>query len=431
MEQDDRRENRVALTRKNLLRGIGSAAMLAGATPLLGAAGGQYADLARLLDIDPQYAGKGLHLELGAVYPLTGTADLFGSHFSDVPDLAFKHIAALGGPSFDFLLKDNKTGDPQAGVDAVRELGDAKCAMELSSIAADFGSMIPGIEQYRILTLDGSGGTSVFAQGKPYFYGSIAITPNDAMPGVTQYIAAKMPLVRRVASVGWDLGTLSDQVAKQLEGTAAFKRIKLVADERTAIGETDYSDAIQKIKLGNPDLVFAFLYAEDIGYFLKQYATSGIGKPVFAFAHTAAAAKIAGPAYEGLYFAFDYFDAAHPPNPWSRFFVNEFSALEGSLPDFYAANAYEDIFILWECVRRVLKKGGNPKDGTQLYHAFQSDPSFPSVYGGSAAAVGSIVFNLETHSLRSRPMRVMRYVNGQVVTLATFNIGGTDFQFVS
>jgi len=207
--------------------------------------------------------------------------------------------------------------------------------------------------------------------------------------------------------------------------------MSLVADERTAISETEYASNIQKIKTSKPDAVFIAMYTEDPGYFMKQYALSGINKPVFTFAHTQAAQQVAGPAYEGLYFGFDYFDADNPTNPWAKFYVDEFVKMgSGFKPDFYAANTYEDFFTLWDCVRRVLKKGGNPKDGAQLDAALRENPVVKSLYGGSATSLGTEEFNMADHSVKSRPMRVLQFKGGTMHTLATFNIGGRDFKLV-
>ena len=173
------------------------------------------------------------------------------------------------------------------------------------------------------------------------------------------------------------------------------------------------------------------MYTEDPGYFMKQYVLSGINKPVFTFADTIAARQVAGPAYNDLYFAFDYFDADHPTNPWAKFFVSEFEKIEpGYKPDFYSANTYEDFFTLWDCVRRVLKKGGNVRDGVQLDAALQANPSFKSLYGGSATSVGTLSFDLKDHSVSTRPMRILQFHNGTMNTLATFDIGGRDFRLV-
>jgi branched-chain amino acid transport system substrate-binding protein len=399
------------------------------AVPLLGATDASTTTkMQRLLGIDPRYSGKGQTFDVGVLTALTGSGAIYGSHGTDIFKLVARDIETLGGPTLNMIYKDNKSGDPQAGVQAMRELGAAKVPMMLSTYSADLGAALPGINEYKIFSVDGTGGTSQYAMGKPYFWGAIAITPDDAFPGALKYVAAKMPQVKTYAVVGWDLGPLSDIVAKDLQKDVGTS-MKLVADERTKVGTTDYSASIQKVKAANPDIIFLPVYAEDVGYFMKQYATSGINKPVLAFAHSQAAATIAGPAYEGLYFAFDYFDAAHPGNPYGDYFVDSFKGVEGGLlPEFYVANIYEDTFVLWECIRRVLKSGGNARDGVQLDAALRANPVFPSVYGGDNEKPGVLAFDLTTHSVKKRPMRVLQFKGGKIVTLAYFNIDGADFR---
>ena len=86
--------------------------------------------------------------------------------------------------------------------------------------------------------------------------------------------------------------------------------------------------------------------------------------------------------------------------------------------------------MFWQCIMRVLKAGGNPKDATQLDKALRSDPKFPSVYGGNSTTVGSIEFDLDSHSVKHRPMMVAQFENGQVNQKAHFDIGGADFKML-
>jgi len=417
---------RAGLSRRDFLAGAATAAAV---TPLLGAADtSSVAKMQRLLKIDPKFSGKGQTYDVGVMVPLTGPGAIYGSHGTDIFKLAARDILALGGPTLNMIYKDNKSGDPQAGVQAMRELGAAKVPMMLSSYVADLGAALPGIKEYKIFTVDGTGGTQLFAQNKPYFWGAIATSPNDAFPGALKYVAAKLPQVKKIGFVGWDLGPLSDLVMKNMQKEFASTGYTQVVDERTKVGATDYSATIQKVKAGNPDIIFLSIYTEDVGYFLKQYATSGINKPVLGFTHSQAAAKIAGAAYEGLYFAFDYFDAERPPNPFAQYFVDSFKGMEGILPEYYPANFYEDSFILWECIRRVLQKGGNPKDGDQLEAALRSNPTFPSVYGGDSGKPGVLAFDLDTHSVKKRPMMVSQYKAGKVTPLAFYDIHGADFR---
>ncbi len=424
---DERNAPNASFSRRSFVASGLAAAAALGAAPLAATAAPDYNRIAKLIGVDPKYAGKGLSLDIGMVFPLTGSGAVFGNRLTDLPKMALRHIEAMGGPKFNIVLKDNVSGLATAGVQAVRELGFAKVPMEITSYGADLGAMNPGIAQYKIFSLDGTGGTSLFAQNKPYFWGAIAITPDDAIPGIAKYIKAKMPQVKRVGLVGWDLGDVSIQIVKDIKRLFGGE-VQFVAQELVLIGETDFSSPLQKLKSVNPDLVLAPIYAEDQGYFLKQYATSGINKPVISFASTSAAAAIAGSAFNNVIFAFDNFYPDRQLNPFAKFFVDEFKALEHVNPDYYAANFYEEIFILWDCVRRVLKKGGNPKDGTQLDAALRANPVFPSLYGGDANKPGTISFDLRTHSVKSRPMSISRYSNGTYTPLAEFNIGGSNFR---
>lgn len=194
------------------------------------------------------------------------------------------------------------------------------------------------------------------------------------------------------------------------------------------MGATDYSTAIQALKSANPDLVLTGLWGLDPGYFMKQYVTSGINKPVIGSEFTNVAAKVAGSAYDNYMYAYDFFDAYKPSNPWAALFVDDYRKTYGSYPDFYAANYYEDTFIVWDLIRRVLAKGGDPTSGTQLQDALEAKPRFPSLYGGDATSPGELVLDPTTHTPTRRPMGLFDYNSGNIKALAYFNIGGADFR---
>ena len=121
-----------------------------------------------------------------------------------------KHIAAAGGPNIKVIYKDHKSGDAQAGTTAINELGAAKVPAKLASYVDDLGAMFAGTKQFKIFTLDGGGGTSTFGQGLDYFWGTRAITPNDAIPGLLMYIKEKFPDIKTVGLTGWDIGEPSN-----------------------------------------------------------------------------------------------------------------------------------------------------------------------------------------------------------------------------
>lgn len=391
-------------------------------------ASGSVADIAKYIGpIDPAHAAKGVAYPFGSVLALSGPGSFYGQVMSNGINLAVKHISALGGPNFQVAYKDHKSGDPTAGANAVRELGLAKTPIMLASYVDDLGAMFAGSAQYQILSLDGGGGTGLFGNGKPYFWGMRADTPTDPFPGVVKYINQKMPKVKKIAMVEWDLGAEDKPINDDLHSQLSKGGLSVTTIQTTTVGATDYSTAIQAVKSSNPDLVFVSLYGLDPGYFMKQYATSGIGQPVIGYEFTPDAAKTAGSAYDGYTFAFDFFDSTHPTNPWGAIFVDEYKKAYNQTPDFYAANYYEDTFAVWDLIRRVSASGGDITSGAALQSALQSNPSFKSVYGGDANTAGTLALDPQLHTPVKRPMGLFQYKGGNTKALAYFNIDGTDF----
>lgn len=380
--------------------------------------------------IDAKTSGKGKSIDVGVTVALSGEGSVWGSVQLKGAQLAAKQIAALGGPTFNIVSNDNQSGAPAAGVKAAKKLVAAHVGMGLTSYVADVGAMLPDIMKHKMLSLDGGGGTSVFAQGVPYFWGSRAITPNDTLGGLIKYVKATSPDAKRVAMSFWDIGgALNKKVEDDARAQLSAAGLQLVKYEPTQIGATDFATAIQHMSDAKPDVIFAGVYGIELANFMKQYVAAGVGKQVYGFDITSQARDVAGSALNGYRYAFDYFDAANPPNPWAKIFTQTYNAAYGNDPDFYAANFYEDMFILWDLVRRVEAKGGNPSDGAQLQAALQADPTFKSVYGGNSTQAGTIKFDLKTHSVAQRPMGLFQYdaSSGKSTTLAHFDINGAGY----
>ena len=153
----------------------GAATTAGGSAPAAGDVG---AELAELLQIDASADNaEGVDFQLGAVLALTGNGSYYGTTMTNGIDLAVRHVAAAGGPNIDVTYKDHKSGDAQAATQAMTEIGTAGIPAKLASYADGLGAMLAGTAQYKCFTLDGGGGTSIFAQGQPYFWGTRAITP--------------------------------------------------------------------------------------------------------------------------------------------------------------------------------------------------------------------------------------------------------------
>jgi branched-chain amino acid transport system substrate-binding protein len=388
--------------------------------------------LATLLGIDKATAGAGMSFQMGDVLALTGNGSFYGKTMTRGTDLAVKHIKLAGGPDIKVIYKDHKSGDAQAGTQAVTELGTAGVPAKLASYVDDLGAMFAGTAQYKMFTLDGGGGTSIFGEGKPYFWGTRAITPNDTLPGLFKYTKDALPNAKTVGSTGWDVGEPANSQVK----ADVLKKIAAAGYQYNGLYElfppntTDFGTILPKIAANQPDILLAGCYGQDPGFLLNQSLTSGIKSTLIGFEFTPDGIKASKGAYDsqGWTFAYDYFDPDNPVSPLAKLFTAEFVKAYGAKPDFYAADFYENTLVMWEVIRRVLKKGGNIHSGAELDAALRDNLTVVSVYGGDANTVGTYTLDPVTHSVAKRGMGVFTYKNGKVTPKAFFGINADGYR---
>jgi branched-chain amino acid transport system substrate-binding protein len=404
-----------------------------GAATTAAAAGDVGAQLKKALGITDENLGTGMDWKMGAVLALSGNGSFYGKTMSRGIDLAVKQIAAAGGPKIAVGYKDHKSGDPQAGVNAITELGTSGYPAKLASYGDDILAMIPGTQQYKVFTFDGGGGTGTTGQKKDYFYGCRAITPDDTYPGMMKWAKAAFPEAKTMGLAGWDLGADNNTALKagyeKAAAAAGFTPNGLF--EQFAPNTSDFAQILPKIKDNEPDILLLFAYGQDPGAFMNQQAGFGLKAHIVGFEFTPDGVNASRGAYEkGWTFTFDYFDAPGAASPLGKLFVDTFTKEYGEAPDFYAANYYEDTLAMWDVIRRTLKAGGNINSGTDLQTAFQTNTTLTSVYGGDATANGTLKIDPVTHTVTQRVMGVFTYKDGKVTPQAFFDIAGADFRTV-
>jgi ABC-type branched-subunit amino acid transport system substrate-binding protein len=415
--------------------GGGSATTAAGGgtATTTGGGGGGETDLAKLLGVEEASAGKGKTMEFGAVLALTGTGSFYGKTMSRGLDLAAKHIEELGGPKFQYTYLDHKSGDAPAGVQAMAELVSKKIQAKFASYVDDLGAMLTATAENKMFTLDGGGGTSTFGQGQPYFWGTRAITPNDPMPGLFTWLKANYKDAKTVGVVIWDLGeannkTIKDDILAKVQAAGLeFNGLY----ELVPVGGQDFSQVLPKVKANEPEILLVSIYGQDPGSFANQAATAGLKAIRIGFEFTPDGVNASKGTYDsdGYTFAYDYFDAANPKSPLAKKMVEGFKEENGEDPDFYAANFYENAFVMWEVMRRVWAKDPEAEiTGDALDKALQENLTVVSVYGGDDSTLGTFTLDPKTHSVIKREMGVFEYKGGKVTPKAFFGIGGSDYK---
>jgi branched-chain amino acid transport system substrate-binding protein len=383
------------------------------------------------------YSGAGLKYPFAAGLLLSTSQAPYGQASLKGIELATKQILAAGGPDFGYSVKDF-AASTTAGATDMTAWGQSHTPFCISCGFFDEGNIIAPAIEYKVLTTDPGGGNLPVFQGKPYIWGTRAITPSDAYGGVIQYLAAKMPNAKKIALAGASLGPLASQFTGALQKaiTQYFPDAKIVAQEYTqasSSGTYDFAPTLAKLEGTNPDVILPFTWGTDPASFMKAYFNTSLTGKVIGPDYFATSAPLAGSAIEGYMFAYDYFNAAQPGNSWGEMFAEAYLQKYNEPPNYYPANYYENTFFLWQLIQRVLEKKGNPMSSEELQDALEEDTTLKSVYG-QGSPTGSITISPTTHTPTSRPLGLFEVTSTGTTAipkqLAAFNIGGGGFSMM-
>ncbi len=360
--------------------------------------------------------GSEVTLSAGMLLAITGQGSFFGKVMSQGAKLAAAQIQSAQGITYDIHIADHKSGDVPTALTGTRQLiTQNKIKILQTSYGAPSEAIVPLIAQNKLLSFNG-GGSSPGQVGKPFLWQTRMIFGDDPAPGALAWIAKTFPSAKKLAIVGTQENgvagakTIGPAVWKQLTGGS------VVANEQHDVGATEFSSIIARIKSSGPDAILTFSFGDDVGYLVKQLREANVKVPIMGIEFTEQAAKVAGASYDTYNFATDFYDSKNP-NPWNKVFVVGHNAMWGADPEYYGANYYEEVFFVWELVRRVLADGGDATDTAALQAALEKNPTFKSLYGGDEKATGEVKFNPTDHTI-SKPMGVFKVASGQPVKIA-------------
>lgn len=391
--------------------------------------------------VDPAHSGKGMTWKLGAAFPFTGPYGYYQTIEGDGLRLAAEHIPQLGGPTIDLDFQNfgGANGiDTQKAVDAVLQIHDASAGAMASGIGGAQGALIPGASRYQIFCLDGGAGVGTFAN-KPYYWAMRNQYPVDNVGVICEYVKKAIPSARSVTLL-YNTGPSNDPITAAMSEKVKTSGMQLAGTSLKPLGTTDWSDTFTAIRSQNPDVVLPMIVGNDAAYFMKQYVTTGLRQPVFGSSYSQPQAAIAGDGFEKYYFCQEDFLPDQPSNQWGEIFTKYYrqafpdQPVGASSPLNLSANYYNLAFVLWALARRVLAKGGDITKGEQLQNALTTDPTFPSIFGGSGTTPGSIQFALDGvngHGLEHSPLGIFQVRNGAPVRIASNDSQGGQLTIAS
>ncbi len=318
---------------------------------------------------------------IGALFAMTGQASFYGHTMGQGMKQAIDEINAKGGIDgikLEAAIEDHKGGGGQDGVAAMNRLISIHHVQAvLTSFSAPTIAVAPIADQQHILMLNGGGVSPQLVGLSKYLFHNRSLSSDLARTALTyagELQGKRLAQIQWQNDVGDNITKVADPMWQKLGGS-------VVATEKVAQGATNMDTQAAKVRAANPDVVALWMFTPEVGLALRRLRDFGMKQPIIGVEFTENDAKIAGAAGEGYHFANDYF-APSDDNPWSKQFAADYKKRYGEDPDFYAANYYEGVYVIAECIKRARAKGGDYWNGDALRQALLSNPKFASVYGG-------------------------------------------------
>lgn len=294
-------------------------------------------------------AGAQGTVKVGVLHSLTGTMAISEITVANAAQLAVDEINAKGGvlgKKIQVVKEDGASDWPTFATKAEKLLTQDK-------VAAVFGGWTSASRKAML---------PVFEKNKGLLFYPVQFEGNECSPNII-YTGAQ-PNQQALPALEWALSKGhknifllgSDYVYPRtanliLKKHIAAKGTKLAGEEYVALGGTEFSSVINKIKSAKPDVIINTLNGDSNVSFFKQYQAAGYSAgtlPVISFSIAEQEAQSIGPALlKGQYATWNYFQSL--PNAANKKFVAAYQAKYGkgaAITD-PMAHAYMDVY-LWK-----------------------------------------------------------------------------------
>ena len=301
---------------------------------------------------------------IGAIEALSGPASRYGVAIKAGLDLALDEINGAGGVLHGrplAILFEDSAGQKETAINAARKLigRDRVAAIIGPTLSTEMFAVGPVAVERRVPII----GTSTTANGitdlGPYVFRT-SLPEADVIP-VTLKAAQTRFGVKRVAVMYGNDDAFTKSGYDVFKAALATLGIETVTTETFGAKDADFSAQLTKIKSLDVDAVVVSALVEAASGILLQARQIGLPGKVFFIGgngfNSDKLGEIAGAAADGTLVGSPWF--AGKSDPANQKFVEAFKKRTGAVPDQFAAQAYDTLFILAEAISRAGATSGD------------------------------------------------------------------------
>lgn len=288
---------------------------------------------------------------LGLTGPLTGPYAIYGLATARGAEIAVEEINALGGLQFKFQAEDDE-GDGESAVNAYNKLMDDGMKVLVGTVTS--GACIAvAAETYndRVFTITPSASSTDVTAGKDNVFQVCFSDPNQGN-GSAVYISNNMPDAK-IAVIYRNDDAYSQGIRDTFYAEAMNRNLNIVYEGTfTEDSQTDFNVQITAAQSAGADLLFLPIYYQPASVILNQASQIGYEPTFFGVDGMDGILTMEGfdtSLAEGVMLLTPF--SADATDELTKSFVSKYQAAHGELPNQFAADGYDAVYILYQAMQ--------------------------------------------------------------------------------
>ncbi|TGE39473.1 branched-chain amino acid ABC transporter substrate-binding protein [Desulfosporosinus fructosivorans] len=314
--------------------------------------------------------------KIGVVAYMSGGGAAYGQAQKEGLELAKDEINALGKVKIELVYEDSR-GDKTEAINAANKLINKDNVVGIigPTLSGEMFAVGPIAHQSGVPIM----GTSTTAEGITdigEFVFRNALPESSAVPQAVKMAVQKYNL-KKVALMYSSNNDWAVSGYKTMEQALKDNGVEVLATETFADKDTDFSAQLTKISSLKPDAVMVSSLYQEAALVLRKARETGINVPFVGTNgfNSPELIKIAGKAAEGAIVASPWYPGKE--NEKIKKFVADYKAKNNKVPDQFAAQAYDALYIY----ASALEKAGSSTDRTKLRDSLATIKDFQGVTG--------------------------------------------------
>ena len=289
---------------------------------------------------------------VGVVGPLTGDAAIYGTNVVNAAQIAVDEINALGGDIQFQLISADDVNDPETSVNAYNQLMDKGMQMLVGTVTSKPAlSVSPLSNEDRVFTLTPSASGDDVIEGNDNTY-QVCFTDSNQGSRSAQYIDEHFDDAK-IAIIYKNDDPYSQGIRDTFAAEAKTRGMDVVYEGTfDSSSQTDFNVQLTGAQSAGADLLFLPIYYTPASVILTQANAMGYEPTFFGVDGMDGILTVDGfdtSLAEGVYLLTPF--SADAEDEATQAFVAEYQERFGGIPNQFAADAYDGIYIIYEAIQ--------------------------------------------------------------------------------